>query len=123
MKVLVLTREYPPNVYGGAGVVVDQLTRALGRRLPMEVRCFGDPDAPPPGVAVRGLLALGARAQGRGGSAVRSGPGGAVGRARHGARPGGRPPRSRAHVVRERGRAARADAPQDPPGRDTPQPR
>ena len=28
-----LTREYPPHVYGGAGVVVDQLTRALGRRM------------------------------------------------------------------------------------------
>lgn len=54
MKALVLTREYPPHVYGGAGVVVDQLTRALGRRMPVEIRCFGEPDPPPPGVAVRG---------------------------------------------------------------------
>jgi alpha-maltose-1-phosphate synthase len=54
MKALVLTREYPPHVYGGAGVVVDQLTRALGRRMPVEIRCFGEPDPPPSGVAVRG---------------------------------------------------------------------
>ncbi len=54
MKALFLTREYPPHVYGGAGVVVDQLTRALGRRMPIEIRCFDEPDPPPPGVAVRG---------------------------------------------------------------------
>lgn len=54
MKVLVLTREYPPNVYGGAGVVVDQLTKALGRRVSVEVRCFGEPGPPPEGVAARG---------------------------------------------------------------------
>src|SRR5215472_2606275 len=54
MKALFLTREYPPNVYGGAGVVVDELTRALGRRIEVEVRCFGEPAPPPPGVVVRG---------------------------------------------------------------------
>jgi glycogen synthase len=42
MKVLMLTREYPPHVYGGAGVVVDELTRALARRMAVEVRCFGE---------------------------------------------------------------------------------
>jgi len=36
-----LTREYPPHIYGGAGVVVDQLSRALARRMAVEVRCFG----------------------------------------------------------------------------------
>jgi starch synthase len=41
MKVLMLTREYPPHVYGGAGVVVDQLSRALAQRMAVEVRCFG----------------------------------------------------------------------------------
>jgi glycogen synthase len=40
-----LTREYPPHVYGGAGVVVDQLTRALSRRMAVEVRCFGEREA------------------------------------------------------------------------------
>jgi len=54
MKALVLTREYPPHVYGGAGVVVDQLTRALGRRMSIEIRCFDDPASPPPGVEIRG---------------------------------------------------------------------
>jgi glycogen synthase len=42
VKALLLTREYPPHVYGGAGVVVDQLSRALSRRLAVEIRCFGE---------------------------------------------------------------------------------
>ncbi|MBD3335853.1 MAG: glycogen synthase [Candidatus Eisenbacteria bacterium] len=37
-----LTREYPPHVYGGAGVHVEFLSRELARRLEVEVRCFGD---------------------------------------------------------------------------------
>jgi alpha-maltose-1-phosphate synthase len=41
MKALLLTREYPPHIYGGAGVVVDQLSRALAKRMAVEVRCFG----------------------------------------------------------------------------------
>jgi glycogen synthase len=36
-----LTREYPPHVYGGAGVVVTALAHALARRMGVEVRCFG----------------------------------------------------------------------------------
>jgi len=56
MKALMLTREYPPHIYGGAGVVVDELTRALSRRMPVEVRCFGErrPEASSERVAVRG---------------------------------------------------------------------
>jgi len=42
VNVLLLSREYPPHVYGGAGVVVDQLSRALARRAAVEVRCFGE---------------------------------------------------------------------------------
>ena len=42
MKVLFLTNEYPPHVYGGAGVHVDYLSRELARMMPVEVRCFGD---------------------------------------------------------------------------------
>lgn len=41
VKALLVTREYPPHIYGGAGVVVDQLSRALARRMAVEVRCFG----------------------------------------------------------------------------------
>ncbi len=42
MKVLLLTNEYPPNVYGGAGVHVDYLARELAKTMPVEVRCFGE---------------------------------------------------------------------------------
>ncbi len=42
MKVLFCTREYPPHVYGGAGVHVEYLARELSRLMKVEVRCFGD---------------------------------------------------------------------------------
>jgi alpha-maltose-1-phosphate synthase len=54
MKALMLTREYPPHIYGGAGVVVDQLTQALARRMAVEVRCFGAREPSRDGVVVRG---------------------------------------------------------------------
>ena len=38
-----LTREYPPDVYGGAGVHVDFLVRELRRLVDVEVHCFGAP--------------------------------------------------------------------------------
>jgi alpha-maltose-1-phosphate synthase len=54
MKALLVTREYPPHIYGGAGVVVDQLSRALARRMGVEVRCFGPREPRPDGITVRG---------------------------------------------------------------------
>src|SRR5579884_1550458 len=42
MKALLLTNEYPPNVYGGAGVHVEFLSRELAQVMDVEVRCFGD---------------------------------------------------------------------------------
>ena len=42
MKVLFLTNEYPPHIYGGAGVHVDYLSRELAKTMDVEVRCFGD---------------------------------------------------------------------------------
>ena len=42
MKVLFLTNEYPPNIYGGAGVHVSYLSRELAKTMPVEVRCFGN---------------------------------------------------------------------------------
>jgi alpha-maltose-1-phosphate synthase len=42
VKVLLLTNEYPPHTYGGAGVHVDYLSRELAKLMPVEVRCFGD---------------------------------------------------------------------------------
>jgi glycogen synthase len=44
MKVTFFTREYPPNVYGGAGVHVKNLTRELARTMTVDVRCFGNQD-------------------------------------------------------------------------------
>ena len=54
MKVLLLTREYPPNVYGGAGVHVEYLADELARLMHVEVRCFGDQDTVSGGVRVKG---------------------------------------------------------------------
>jgi alpha-maltose-1-phosphate synthase len=42
MKALLLTNEYPPRIYGGAGVHVEYLSRELAKLMPVEVRCFGD---------------------------------------------------------------------------------
>jgi len=42
VKVLFLTNEYPPNIYGGAGVHVGYLSRELAKTMPVEVRCFGN---------------------------------------------------------------------------------
>lgn len=41
MRVDLLTREYPPEVYGGAGVHAAELVRALRTRMDVVVRCFG----------------------------------------------------------------------------------
>jgi alpha-maltose-1-phosphate synthase len=53
-KVALFTNEYPPHVYGGAGVHVEYLSRELARLLPVEVRCFGDQDVREPNLRVRG---------------------------------------------------------------------
>jgi alpha-maltose-1-phosphate synthase len=45
MRIAILTNEYPPNVYGGAGVHVEYLTRELARMEPphqVQVLSFGD---------------------------------------------------------------------------------
>jgi starch synthase len=47
MRVDLLTREYPPEIYGGAGVHVTELVKALRADIDVSVRCFGaDRDAP-----------------------------------------------------------------------------
>lgn len=43
MRVALLTREYPPEVYGGAGVHVEYLSRELSSRVNLGVHCFGKP--------------------------------------------------------------------------------
>ncbi|HEY2625738.1 MAG TPA: glycogen synthase [Candidatus Udaeobacter sp.] len=55
MKVLFLTNEYPPHIYGGAGVHVGYLSRELAKSLPVEVRCFGDQNFEERNLKVRGF--------------------------------------------------------------------
>ncbi|GAA1821221.1 glycogen synthase [Agromyces neolithicus] len=43
MRIDLLTREYPPEVYGGAGVHAAELVRALRRDVEVRVRAFGAP--------------------------------------------------------------------------------
>ena len=54
MKALLLTNEYPPNVYGGAGVHVEFLSRELAQLMDVEVRCFGEQHADEGRLRVRG---------------------------------------------------------------------
>jgi len=55
VKALFLTNEYPPNVYGGAGVHVDYLSRELAKTMPIEVRCFGAQKLEKGNLSVRGF--------------------------------------------------------------------
>jgi alpha-maltose-1-phosphate synthase len=41
MRVDLLTKEYPPEIYGGAGVHVTELVKALRKNDEVQVRCFG----------------------------------------------------------------------------------
>ena len=43
MKLSLLTREYPPTIYGGAGVHVAQLVPQLRKLIDVEVHCMGEP--------------------------------------------------------------------------------
>lgn len=42
MKIALLSREYPPEVYGGAGVHVEYLARELAPLVELAVHCFGE---------------------------------------------------------------------------------
>jgi glycogen synthase len=54
VKALLLTNEYPPHIYGGAGVHVEFLSRELAHLIDVEVRCFGNQLSQEPRLAVRG---------------------------------------------------------------------
>ncbi|HNV23909.1 MAG TPA: glycogen synthase [Candidatus Omnitrophota bacterium] len=54
MKLLLLTNEYPPYIYGGAGVHVDNISQELSRLCEVEVRCFGDQKIEKPRLTVKG---------------------------------------------------------------------
>jgi starch synthase len=59
MRIAILTNEYPPNIYGGAGVHVEYLTRELtrveGGIHSVEVLCFGDQAVQDGNLTVRGI--------------------------------------------------------------------
>ena len=42
MRIDLITKEYPPFIYGGAGVHVAELVRVLRKHIDVKVRCFGD---------------------------------------------------------------------------------
>jgi starch synthase len=55
MKTLFYTREFPPYVYGGAGVHVEYLAAELSKLMDIEVRCFGDQDSKEGSLSVKGF--------------------------------------------------------------------
>jgi alpha-maltose-1-phosphate synthase len=54
MRVGLFTREYPPLVYGGAGVHVDYLSRELAKEIEVEVHCWGPQHSDTANLRVRG---------------------------------------------------------------------
>jgi starch synthase len=54
VRVGLFTREYPPQVYGGAGVHVDYLSRELARQIEVEVHCWGPQHSDVANLHVRG---------------------------------------------------------------------
>jgi glycogen synthase len=55
MKALFYTREFPPYVYGGAGVHVEYLAEELAKLIEVDVRCFGDQDDKSTNLTVKGF--------------------------------------------------------------------
>jgi starch synthase len=43
VRIAMLTREWPPDIYGGAGVHVEHLAAQLRRKIDVDVHCFGEP--------------------------------------------------------------------------------
>jgi alpha-maltose-1-phosphate synthase len=56
VRVGLFTREYPPHVYGGAGVHVDYLSRELAREIEVEVHCWGPQNFDRGNLHVRGAV-------------------------------------------------------------------
>jgi alpha-maltose-1-phosphate synthase len=54
MRVGLFTREYPPHVYGGAGVHVEYLSRELARQASVDVHCWGKQHSDEGNLHVRG---------------------------------------------------------------------
>jgi len=54
VRVGLFTREFPPQVYGGAGVHVDYLSRELAKKIAVEVHCWGPQNSDEGNLHVRG---------------------------------------------------------------------
>ena len=55
MKVLFYTKEFPPYVYGGAGVVVEYLAAELAQLMEIDIKCFGDQDETSKNTSIKGF--------------------------------------------------------------------
>lgn len=55
MKIALFSNEFPPNIYGGAGVHIDFLSQELAKLGEVEVRCFGDQNTDASSMHVRGI--------------------------------------------------------------------
>ncbi|MDP4989115.1 MAG: glycosyltransferase, partial [Polaribacter sp.] len=55
MKTLFFTREFPPYVYGGAGVHVEYLAEELSKLMKVEIRSFGDQNTSEGNLTVKGF--------------------------------------------------------------------
>lgn len=55
MKIALFTNEFPPNIYGGAGVHIDFLSQELAKLAKIEVRCFGNQDSDVDNINVVGV--------------------------------------------------------------------
>ena len=54
MRALILTNEFPPSIYGGAGVHVNELARHLRSLIELDIRTFGSQADDAPGWRVHG---------------------------------------------------------------------
>ena len=113
LRVALLTREYPPDVYGGAGVHVEYLARELAGLVDVTVHCWGaDRPASPAGRAESGRAPRLGRPRRR-----LAAPGRAAGRVDRpddGGRRRGRLARPLPHLVRPARRAPRQADVRDP---------
>ena len=60
MNITILTNEYPPNIYGGAGIHVKYLVRELARYNPVQVYAFGEQEQATDSLRVQGVSDVGA---------------------------------------------------------------
>lgn len=69
MRILLISNEYPPHIYGGAGVHVDYLCRDLARLCgddhSLQVLCFGDQHASAGNLSVTGVGDMSAHFNGK----------------------------------------------------------